>query len=563
MQETEFFQLSGTTAILLLVGFYGATFLMSLLISQKNENVDGYMVSNNAVGFGLSTASMIATWIWAASFYASATSGYKYGLSGPLHYGFWGALMILFIYPFGKRFRKLAPKAHTLAEVIHARHGTSSQMIMAVSNIVGSCISLMVNFTAAGALVSILSPLTFIQGVLIAGLGVLSYTLWSGFRTSVMTDFAQLAAMIIAAVIIIPLIFFNAGGPDLLSENMWRLSPDQADFYSTRAILEQGAPYFVAVLAYAIGNQTIAQRLFAVREDLIKPTFLTATAGYGAVVIGLGMLGLLALFVGLEPANGDMNNIIPQMASTYLPPFGIALFFLLVVGSLSSTADSDLAALSAIVMTDVYAKNLAGGRPDPRRMLWWGRITMIVATMIGVIFASLRLDILVMLVFVGALWGAIVFPVIASFYWDRVDNRAFVCAVLSAVVLFTIVRFELLPITGGLAVFFEICSAIGGGVVLGLMTFGFFGRNAALVVGAAGILIMLPAFVGTLREYIVLMGSLTAYGVSATVCAGLSLLSKQRFDFSLLAERVTSFQEAHETMSAAPAQRPEVQPAQG
>ena len=46
---------------------------------------------------------------------------------------FWGALMILFIYPFGKRFRKLAPKAHTLAEVIHARHGTSSQMIMAGS----------------------------------------------------------------------------------------------------------------------------------------------------------------------------------------------------------------------------------------------------------------------------------------------------------------------------------------------------------------------------------------------------------------------------------------------
>ena len=318
MQETVFFQLSATTAILLLAGFYGATFLMSLLIGEKNENVDGFMVSNNAVGFGLSTASMIATWIWAASFYASATSGYKYGLSGPLHYGFWGALMILFIYPFGKRFRQLAPKAHTLAEVIHARHGTSSQMIMAVSNIVGSCISLMVNFTAAGALVSILSPLTFIQGVLIAGLGVLSYTLWSGFRTSVMTDFAQLAAMIIAAVIIIPLIFFNAGGPDMLQANMWRLNSDQADFYSSKAILEQGAPYFVAVLAYAIGNQTIAQRLFAVREDLIKPTFLTATVGYGAVVIGLGMLGLLALFVGLEPANGDMNNIIPQMASTYL-----------------------------------------------------------------------------------------------------------------------------------------------------------------------------------------------------------------------------------------------------
>ncbi|MDH0739708.1 sodium:solute symporter family protein [Achromobacter spanius] len=552
MQESVFFQLSATTAILLLAGFYGGTFLMSLFIGEKNENVDGFMVSNNAVGFGLSAASMIATWIWAASFYASATSGFKYGLSGPLHYGFWGALMILFIYPFGKRFRQLAPKAHTLAEVIHARHGTSSQMIMAVSNIVGSCISLMVNFTAAGALVSILSPLTFIQGVLIAGLGVLSYTLWSGFRTSIMTDFAQLAAMIIAAVIIIPLIFFNAGGPDLLQANMWRLSSDQADFYSTKAILEQGAPYFVAVLAYAIGNQTIAQRLFAVREDLIKPTFLTATIGYGAVVIGLGMLGLLALFVGLEPANGDMNNIIPQMASTYLPPFGIALFFLLVVGSLSSTADSDLAALSAIVMTDVYAKNLARGRPDPRRMLWWGRATMIIATMIGVIFASLRLDILVMLVFVGALWGAIVFPVIASFYWDRVNNRAFVCSVLSAVALFTIARFELLPMTGVIAVFFEICAAVGGGVVLGLMTFGFFGRTAAIAVGTIGVVVMLPAFIGNLRDYIVLLASLTAYGASAIVCVALSLRNRERFDFTLLADRVTSFHHEQEVMLKTP-----------
>lgn len=552
MQETEFFQLSATTAILLLVAFYGATFLMSLFIGQKSENVDGYMVANSSVGFGLSAASMIATWIWAASFYASATSGFTYGLSGPLHYGFWGALMVLFIYPFGKRFRKLAPKAHTLAEVIHARHGTSSQMIMAISNLVGSCISLMVNFTAAGALVSVLSPLTFIQGVLIAGLGVLSYTLWSGFRASVMTDFAQLMAMILAAIVIIPLIFFNAGGTQMLQDNMWRLSAEQADFFSVPAFLEQGAPFFVAVLAYAIGNQTIAQRLFAVREDLIKPTFLTATIGYGAVVIGLGMLGLLALFVGLEPADGNMNNIIPQMASTYLPPIGIALFFILVVGSLSSTADSDLAALSAIVMTDIYAKNVARGRPCPRRMLVWGRVTMILATMIGVVFASLRLDILVMLVFVGALWGAIVFPVIVSFYWDRVDNRAFFWSVVSAVLLFTVVRFQLISITGPVAFFYELCAAIGAGVVIGLMTFAFFRREIALVVGSLAAVLLLPYFLGTLREYIVLLSSLSAYGVSAMVCVALSLRNNVRFDFDLLAERVTSFHEEKAQMLAEP-----------
>src|SRR5699024_8686653 len=124
-------------------------------------------------------------------------------------------------------------------------------------------------------------------------------------------------------------------------------------------------------------------------------------------VIGLGMLGLIALFAGITPVDGDSNNLIPQMASAYLPPAGIALFFILVIGSLSSTADADLCALSAIVMTDVYGKNVAKGRPDPKKMLWWGRITMIVATMIGVIMATMKMDILTMLIFVGALWGSI------------------------------------------------------------------------------------------------------------------------------------------------------------
>src|SRR5690625_2408106 len=110
------------------------------------------------------------------------------------------------------------------------------------------------------------------------------------------------------------------------------------------------------------------------------------------------MIGLMALLVGIEPLDGNMNNLIPQMVSTYLPAGFIALFFILVIGSLSSTADADLCALSAIVMADIYGKNIAKDNPDPRKMLLIGRLTMIVVTAIGVVLASLALDILVMLV---------------------------------------------------------------------------------------------------------------------------------------------------------------------
>ena len=332
MHEQELFQFSTWTVVLLLVLFYGGTYLMTLTIREKNEDADAYMVANQRIGFGVGAASMTATWIWAASFYAAATSGYTYGVSGPLHYGLWGALMILFIYPFGRRFRQLAPNAHTLGELIHARHGSSSQLILALSNVLGSIISLMVNFTAAGALVAVLSPLSFQAGVLMAGFGVLAYTLWSGFRASVLTDFAQLVAMMAIAIVIIPAVFFSMGGPSAMIAGFDNLTVEQTNLFSLEAALHQGAPFFVAVLAYAIGNQTISQRLFAVDERHIKPTFITATVGYGAIVIGLGMIGLMALTAGVEPLNGNMNNLIPQMVSGYLPPVFIALFFILVIG---------------------------------------------------------------------------------------------------------------------------------------------------------------------------------------------------------------------------------------
>src|SRR5690625_2262137 len=284
---------------------------MTLMIKKKDEDTDEFMVSNRSVNFGMGAASMTATWIWAASFYAAATSGYTYGISGPLHYGLWGALMILFIYPFGRRFRKLAPNAHTLGELIHARHGSSSQMILAGSNVLGSVISLMVNFTAAGALVSVLSPLPFQAGVIIAGVGVLSYTLWSGFRASVLTDFAQLVAMMAIAILIIPAILFAIGGPQELMANMDRLTSEQSSLFSKDSLLQQGLPFFAAVLAYSIGNHTISQRLFSAHEDHINTTLFSATIDYGAVVIGLGMFGFMALLVGIEPMVGNMNNLIP------------------------------------------------------------------------------------------------------------------------------------------------------------------------------------------------------------------------------------------------------------
>ncbi len=150
-------------------------------------------------------------------------------------------------------------------------------------------------------------------------------------------------------------------------------------------------------------------------------------------------------------------------------------------------------------------------------MLLIGRVTMVVATAAALYFAGGRMNILDLLVLVGAIWGALVFPVIASFYWDKVTNRAFSLSVLAALALFVPVRFGWLPMEGVTAYVFDVLAVIGVGVVAGLMTFGFFGARAARIVGVVATLAVAPFAIGFLHQYAVLSSSLIAYAVSTIV----------------------------------------------
>src|SRR5690625_6030250 len=120
----------------------------------------------------------------------------------------------------------------------------------------------------------------------------------------------------------------------------------------------------------------------------------------------------------------------------------------MIIGSLSSTADSDLSALSSIVMADIYGQSKGRGNANHKTMLLIGRVTMIMATGLALYFATARFNILDLLVFVAAMWGCLVFPVIASFYWKKVTNAAFSVAVIAALLVFIPVRFRVLPTDG-------------------------------------------------------------------------------------------------------------------
>jgi len=101
------------------------------------------------------------------------------------------------------------------------------------------------------------------------------------------------------------------------------------------------------------------------------------------------------------------------------------------------------------------------------------------------------------------------------------------------------------PLTGMSGLFFELLASIGGGVIIGLMVFGFLGRILGIIAAVAAMIAMLIFATDFLRDYTVLLASLTAYGTSTLVCVVMSLASRQeRFDFDTITARVGNYDEA-------------------
>ncbi len=79
------------------------------------------------------------------------------------------------------------------------------------------------------------------------------------------------------------------------------------------------------------------------------------------------------------------------------------------------------------------------------------------------------------------------------------------------------------------------------------MAFGFFGVRIGAVAGVIAFLATAWFGFHFLRDYTVLMASLTAYGVSTLVCVAISLASNQRFDFDEIGKRVNNYDDPSAT----------------
>lgn len=534
----------------------GYAVVMGALTWRQLHGTDAeeFVVADRDVGSVRGVATMSATWIWAASLYAAATAAYTYGLAGAFHYAFWGGLALLFVWRYGVRLRHLVPAGHTFAEFIRVRHGRLSQGVIGVENYLNSQYSMILNFTAGGALLSLVSPLSYEASLVLLAAIVLGYSLFSGIRASILTDVVQIAAILVVTAVVVPVVVWRAGGPGELGTALAALGDERASFFSLQAFLGQGAPMMALILAYAFANPTVWQRVWALRERDLGRIYAGSGIVYMVVVASVGMLGLVALLTGITPADGDLNTLVPLVAGLYLPVWLGLGFVLLIVAAITSTSDSDLAALSSIAMADVWRGYV---RPDAHdgELKFVARLTMVLVTLIAIAVALLRLDILTLILFYGMIRSASVVPIAASIMWERVSNVGFSSGIIGGVALGIAARWWATPDAEGIAaadqggvvgVVLLILAVLGAGSMAACLAHPLLRARTAAAVGAAVALVVgalqVIAFPGLLG-YPVLLSTLVALGTGMVVCIGVSLLTRHTFDWKELDRTIRPFGE--------------------
>ncbi len=297
---------------------------------------------------------------------------------------------------FSNRFREKKPVIMTLAAVF---------ILIFFTAYAASC------FVTCGKLFSTLFGASFNTMVLVGAAFVLLYTILGGFLAESASDFMQAIVMIMALVVVVIVGIFKAGGISEIMSNandipgffeFFGLANPVVDADGVQQVVN-GAPQFGESLPYGalsvasmmawglgyFGMPQVLLRFMAIRKE--KELKLSRRVAIVWVVISLAV----AVFIGimgryLEPTalatKSDAENIFIILSKSFFPPILAGFIMAGILAATISSSDSYLLIAASSLAKNIY-QGVIKKDASEKKILWVTRITLIVLTVVGVLFS--------------------------------------------------------------------------------------------------------------------------------------------------------------------------------
>ena len=436
-------------------------------VRRSNTSLEDYYIAKRSFG----------PWVAGMSTGAADMSGWLLlGLPGVAYFtgmgeAFWTALG-LFIgicvnwAAVAKRLRsysRVADNAITLPEFFSKRFHDKNYYLLVIAatiSLVFFSIYLGAQFITFGKLFSYIFNVNMVTMVIIGALIVMFYTLLGGMRAVGKTNLIQGLLMLFSLTMVLVFSFLHAGGFSGIAENL-KDFPRFTDFFGIAAPetvgglqrTSGGAPVFgpgvsfgllsiVSTMAWGLGYFGMPQvltRFMAIKErSMIRPARTISISWYFIVLLAAVSIGLIgrAIFPAALNSASSSENIFIILSLNLFPPLLAGVIISGILAASMSSADSYMLIVSSSLANDFYRGVLKKDASD-KHVMWVGRITMILATIFGVVVAvSGNQSIFQVVSYAWAGLGAAFGPLILfSLFWKRTTLQAAVAGMLTGGVM--------------------------------------------------------------------------------------------------------------------------------
>ncbi len=461
------------------VGYLVFVLCVGLYFYKKSKNIEDYMLGSRGMN----------PYVAALSAQASDMSGWLLmGLPGALYLAgmseVWlgiglatGSYISWLI--IAKRLRNytfVAGNAITLPEFFENRFRDNKGVLRFVSSVV-----ILVFFTfyvASGFIaggnvfVAIFPDLDFTIGMLICSVVIIAYTFLGGFMAVCWTDFFQ-GMLMVVAIILVPISAVNSiGGVGQTIDLAGQISPE---FLNPFTDLEGNLLSPVSVISNLawglgyLGMPHILIRYMAIKDaNMIKASRRVATSWIvvalgGAILIGI--IGRVYLQDALLGSAAEAETIFMKMSFNLFPTVIAGVLLSAILAAVMSTADSQLLVASSAITNDIYKKLFAKKNVSDKKLMWVGRIGVIIIAIIALVIAFTGDTIMDLVSYAWAGFGAAFGPVILlSLFWKGINKQGALAGMISGFV--TVIAWNLFASSTGL---YEIVPGFAVGLILSIV----------------------------------------------------------------------------------------------
>lgn len=374
---------------------FGIYFLILLAVGiyfyRKTTDIEGYLLGGRGLG----------VWVTAFSAQASDMSGWLLmGLPGAVYLSGLSEAWIavgLFIGTFLNwkyvairlRIYTASTDSLTLSSFFENRFKDPTGLLRTLSAIITLIfftIYASSGLVAAGKLFESMFSMDYKLAVIVGAFVIILYTFLGGFLAVCWTDLIQ-GALMIAAIVIVPLIAYNGvGGYDGVAAAMAEGNISMSFLPATGI----GILGVISTMAWGLGyfgQPHILVRFMGIKDPKSLPrsmsiamiwVFISLT---GAVIIGLIAI---PMFPGL--AAGDQEKVFIYMITKTFSPWIGGVFLAAILAAIMSTIDSQLLVSSSALTEDFY-KKVIKKEASQKELVFIGRFSLIIISVIALTLA--------------------------------------------------------------------------------------------------------------------------------------------------------------------------------